>query len=239
MKPTRMCHISKILFTGVFYGISHLFIASYSKSYEEPEFDEMLVNSKEFMEDLRPAYTRTFPTWCTYRSSVNILCVPNCLILTGLLSGKLPGETRQVFLQSVLSGKHIYTVCSPSVSILFNLVTDARLLSEITCQMLFTQGGHGNRYVSFAHISPGWLQAFKHGGAEFIGIKTLDGSTPKVACGLHFGCVEWSNIISGELPGDSSSRQRRPSTLARSVVGVPASSLASPRHLVCLLQIRI
>ncbi len=75
--------------------------------------------------------------------------------------------------------------------------------------MLFTQGGHGNRYVSFARISPGRLQAFKHGGAEFIGIKTLDGSTPKVACGLHFGCVEWSNIISGELPDDSSSRRKK------------------------------
>ncbi len=58
-----MCPTSKILFTSAFYGILRSFIiwTSYSTRYEEPEFDETLVNCEEFLEDAATGIYENLP----------------------------------------------------------------------------------------------------------------------------------------------------------------------------------
>lgn len=72
----------------------------------------------------------------------------------------------------------------------------------------FEQGGEGRRYVSLGRISPGKLQVVKHENAEFVGIKNLSGGAAKVACALHFGMVEMSNLTTGERFSGESTNAR-------------------------------
>lgn len=84
-----------------------------------------------------------------------------------------------------------------SLVFFFNCYPDCTCFSRITAILKFEQGGKDGRYVSFARISPGKLTTIKISSNDYVALKTMDPSHPKVAVGLNFGCVEWSNLTTG------------------------------------------